>query len=123
MWKIKWLTPKEKLEGKKYIWKFKTESHKNLLRKHILFVLEETPNQYYLMDDKVVIADYATTAKGDTNNAVFDFAGYGTYIGSEKKDGKPDSWLRAFYKKNPDKIPDFHKHLFENLIKSQDQKK
>jgi hypothetical protein len=72
------------------------------------------------MNGKVVIADYATTTKGkyDTDNAIFDFAGYGTYIGSEKKDGTPDSWLRNFYRKNPDKIPDFHKHLFENLIKS-----
>ncbi len=117
------MTSQEKKEGKRYLWSFKTESHINLLRAHIRFSFEEKPNQYYLVNDKVVIADEATSGIKEVDRDIFDFVGYGKHIGAEKENGNADQRLLTFYKENPDKIPDFHKEIFETLTAPKRRKK
>lgn len=85
------------------------------MRNFLRINIEEQPNQYYLINGEVTIADDYTKSLKDINKDVFNFLGYGTHIGSETEDGKPDKRLLRFYKENPDKIPDFHKQIFDAL--------
>lgn len=112
---IKGLTPEQKSEGNVYCWKYKWDGAKNLLRNFVVFGMEEAPTKYFLIDDKIVTADYDTLSKESVSKRVFDFIGYGKHIWSDDDKGNPDKRLLKFYKENPDKIPDFHKAIFETL--------
>lgn len=115
MWNIRWLTIEEKKEWKRYLWSFKTQLHINRLRAHIRFMFEEKPDQYYLVNDEVVMADEETSSIKNVDKDIFDFVGYGTYIWSTKENGDPDKDLLKFYKENRDKIPHYHQAIFETL--------
>lgn len=112
---IKGLTPEQKSEGNVYCWNYKWDGAKNLLRNFVVLGIEEFPTKYFLVDDKVVTADYDSLNKDAVSKRIFDFIGHGKHIWSEDANGNPDSRLLRFYAENPDKIPDFHKAIFETL--------
>lgn len=120
MAKITSLTPEQKAEWLVYCRKYKHSHSRNLLRNFIIFAIEEEhADEYYLIWDKVTNdVDYTTSNKEALSKKAFEFIGYGKHIWSDDDKGNPDKRLLKFYKENPDKIPDFHKEIFETLTAS-----
>jgi hypothetical protein len=78
-------------------------------------MFEERPAQYYILDGEILSPEEATSSLTEVDRDRFDFIGYGQYVWSDDDKGNPDRRLLKFYKENPDKIPDFHKEIFETL--------